>query len=265
VLTLTTAALLGAAGFASGVLNVVAGGGSFLTLPVLIFLGLPPTEANATNRVAVLTQNMGAVWSFQRYRVLPWRRAADVILPAVAGSALGTWAALAVGDRGFRRMLAVLMVAVTLWTLLARPGESRDGACPGEGRDGDPGTRGSAQARPPRLGTAGLRVAFFVVGLYGGFVQAGVGFLVLAATTQAGLDLVRGNALKVLVILLLTALSLAIFAGAGKVQWLPGLVLGAGSLLGSFLGARLTVRKGDRWIRGVVTATVLVFAALLWF
>ena len=247
MLTWTTAALLAVVGFVSGVLNVVAGGGSFLTLPVLIFLGLPATQANATNRVAVLTQNLGAVWSFQRYRVLEWRRAADMVVPALVGSAFGTWAALRVGDRGFQRMLAVLMLAVTLWTLL------------------DPRTRGAESAGEPRLGRTALRVAFFGVGLYGGFVQAGIGFLILAVTTQAGLDLVRGNALKVLVVLLLTALSLAIFAGAGKVEWVPGLVLGAGSLLGAFAGARLTVKKGHHWIRGVVTVTIVVFAIALWF
>ena len=247
VLTWTTASLLAATGFVAGALNVVAGGGSFLTLPVLIFLGLPAVEANATNRVAVLTQNVGAVWSFQRYRVLEWHRTADMIIPALAGSALGTWAALGVGDRGFRRILAVLMLAVTLWTLL------------------DPRTRGLSSADGPRLGPAGLRAAFFVVGLYGGFVQAGIGFLILAVTTQAGLDLVRGNALKVLVVLLLTALSLAIFAGAGTVRWLPGLVLGAGSLLGGLLGARLTVKKGHEWIRAVVTVTIVAFALALWF
>ena len=104
----------------------------------------------------------------------------------------------------------------------------------------------------------------FGVGLYGGFVQAGIGFLILAVTTQAGLDLVRGNALKVLVVLLLTALWLATFAGAGKVEWVPGLVLGAGSLLGAFAGARLTVKKGHHWIRGVVTVTIVAFAIALW-
>jgi uncharacterized membrane protein YfcA len=247
VLTWTSASLLAAAGFVAGALNVVAGGGSFLTLPVLIFLGLPAVEANATNRVAVLTQNVGAVWSFQRSRVVEWHRTADMVLPALAGSALGAWAALGVGDRGFRRILAVLMLAVTLWTLL------------------DPRTRGVAGTHGPRLGRAGLRAAFFVVGLYGGFVQAGIGFLILAVTTQAGLDLVRGNALKVLVVLMLTALSLAIFAGAGTVRWLPGLVLGAGSLLGGLVGARLTVKKGHEWIRVVVTVTIVAFAIALWW
>lgn len=247
MLSWTAATLLLASGFVAGALNVVAGGGSFLTLPILIFLGLPATEANATNRVAVLTQNAGAVWSFHRYRVLEWHRAADAILPALLGAAAGAWAALHVTDHDFRRILAVVMLAVTLWTLL------------------DPRTRGREAPASARLGRWGVRAGFLVVGLYGGFVQAGVGFLVLALTTLAGLDLVRGNALKVLAVLLLTALSLALFAGAGKVRWAPGLALGAGSLLGSFLGARLTVRKGHRWLQAVVTGAVVVFAVLLWF
>jgi uncharacterized membrane protein YfcA len=241
--------LLSVAGFVSGLVNVVAGGGSFLTLPVLIFLGLPAGEANATNRVAILTQNLGAVVSFQRDRVLEWRRAADMVVPALLGSAAGTWAALQVADRDFRRILSFLMVAVTLWTLWwdARRRRGDTGAAP-----------------PARLGAWGVRAAFVVVGLYGGFVQAGVGFLVLAVTTLAGFDLVRGNALKVLSVLALTVLSLALFAAAGRVRWAPGLVLGAGSLLGSVVGARLTVAKGHAWIQGVVVATVVVFAVALW-
>lgn len=241
-----SSALLAGAGFVAGALNVVAGGGSFLTLPVLIFLGLPAGVANGTNRVAVLMQNVGAVWAFHRYRVIEWHRAADAIVPGLAGAALGAWLALHVGDREFRRILAFLMVAVTLWTLL------------------DPRTRGSDAPARPRLGCWGVRAGFLLVGVYGGFVQAGVGFLVLALTTMAGMDLVRGNALKVLSVLALTGLSLAIFATAGTVEWTPGLVLGAGSLLGSLVGARLTVRKGHRWIQGVVTLTVIAFALALW-
>lgn len=239
--------LLAGAGFVSGVVNVIAGGGSFLTLPVLIFLGLPGTEANATNRVAILMQNAGAVWAFHRERVLDWRRAADTVVPALLGAALGTWAALHVGDREFRRILAFLMVALTVWTML------------------DPRARGVVTGEPARLGRTGMRLAFLAVGVYGGFVQAGLGFLILAITTLAGMDLVRGNAVKVFAVLVLTVLALAIFAGAGKVRWIPGLILGAGSLLGSLVGAHLTVRKGHPWVQSVVTATVVIFALALWF
>lgn len=239
-------AALFAAGLVAGAINVVAGGGSFLTLPVLIFLGLPATTANATNRVAILLQNVAAVPGFHRHRVLPWRWALAVSVPAVVGAVAGTWAALEIGDEAFERVLALLMVAISLWTLLA------------------PGGRDPAAVPPRSPWTPGLVAAFLVIGFYGGFVQAGVGFLVLAATTWACLDLVRGNAVKVLAILVFTVVSLAIFAAQGEIDWAAGLVLGAGSVAGGLLGVRLTVLKGHRWLRAVVTGAVIVFAVLLW-
>lgn len=237
-------------GLAAGALNVVAGGGSFLTLPVLIFLGLPPSVANATNRVGILTQNVAAVWGFHRYRVLAWRWAGAAAVPAAAGAVLGTWAALEVSDEAFRKILALLMVAITLWSLLDRSGRAvRVGEMP---------------ERPSRRRLAVLAAGFFAVGIYGGFVQAGVGFLILAVTTFAGIDLVRGNAIKVATAMLFTGISLAIFAWQGRVEWLPGLALGAGNAVGALAGVRLTVLRGHAWLRGVVTATVIVFAVLLW-
>lgn len=238
--------LLAAAGFLASVLNVIAGGGSFLTLPILIFLGLPATDANATNRVGILTQNAGAVWGFHRHRVLDWAWALGVVVPGMFGAAVGAGLALLVGDRDFRRLLAFFMLAITLWTILDPTGRSARRA-------------GALSSRP-----ALLRAGFFLVGIYGGFVQAGVGFLALAVTTAAGLDLVRGNAVKVLTILVQTIVSLAIFAWGDKIQWLPGFALAAGSFLGSLVGVRLTVLKGHRWVQGVVTVTIVAFAVRLW-
>jgi len=241
------ALILAGAGFVASVLNVIAGGGSFLTLPILIFLGLPATEANATNRVGILTQNAGAVWAFHRHRVLDWAWGLKVTLPGVLGAAVGAALALVVGDRDFRRLLAFFMVAITLWTILDPAGRS--------------GPRAPAFASRPAFVHGG----FFLVGIYGGFVQAGVGFLALAVTSAAGLDLVRGNAVKVLTVLVQTIVSLAIFAWGDKIQWIPGSALAAGSFLGSLVGVRLTVLKGHRWVQGVVTATIIVFAVRLWF
>jgi uncharacterized protein len=236
-------ALLAAAGLVAGVLNVVAGGGSFLTLPILIFLGLPPTVANATNRVGVLIQNIGGVWGFHRHRVLDWSWAARAGIPAIIGAAVGTWAAIEVGDQAFQRILAFLMLAVTAWTLL---------------------TSRQRRSGPQRtLPGTWVFVAFLVVGVYGGFVQAGVGFFILAVTTMSGLDLVRGNAVKVLAVLLLTILSLAMFAGEGMVEWAAGMALGVGNLVGGLIGVRLTVVKGHTWVETVVTITVVVFAIRL--
>jgi uncharacterized protein len=186
------------------------------------------------------------VRGFHRHRVLPWRWTLAASVPAVAGAVAGTWAALAIGEEAFEKVLALLMVGISLWTLLA------------------PGRRDPQGAPERSPWSPGLVVAFFAIGVYGGFVQAGVGFLLIAATTWAGLDLVRGSAVKVLAILVFTIVSLAIFTAQGQIDWPAGLVLGAGSVVGGQLGVHLTVLKGHRWVKAVVTAAVIVFAVLLW-
>jgi uncharacterized membrane protein YfcA len=237
-------ALLALVGAIASALNVIAGGGSFLTLPVLIFLGLPPSVANATNRLGVLLQNVGAVWGFRRGGVVEWGSLRWAAVPATLGAGLGAVLALGVSDEAFRRILASLMVLVTLWTMLASPAPRRP------------------EARRP--GGALAWLVFLLIGVYGGFVQAGVGFFFVAATTWMGIDAVRGSAIKVLCVLALTALSLAIFASQGKVDWGSGLALGAGGVAGSLLGVHLTLLGGERFVRGVVTAAVVVFAVKLW-
>ncbi len=233
-------------GVVAGTLNVIAGGGSFLTMPLLIFLGLPPTVANGTNRVGILLQNVAAVWGFHRHRVVDWRYILWAALPATAGALLGAWGAVVIGEQAFKNFLALIMIVVTLWTLWDPLKGMKTAA---------------AGARPPRIGM--LAGGFFLVGIYGGFVQAGVGFLVLATTTLAGLDLVRGNAVKVLSILIYTFIALGIFAWQGKVDWTLGLVLAAGTVAGSQLGVHLTVLKGHKWIKKVVTVMVILLAVKL--
>lgn len=251
--------LLFGAGLIAGTVNVLAGGGSFLTLPVLIFLGLPPTVANGTNRVAILVQNAGAVWNFDRHGVVDWSWAKRAALPALAGAALGTWTAVRIGDTSFQRILALLMAGFAVVILLdpVRRRFGGDSRATGAPKRGD-GSRLSVHSGP------GFPVAFFLTGVYGGFVQAGVGFVILAVTTLAGLDLVRGNALKVLVVLLYTPLALVLFAAAGKLAWGLGATLAAGNLLGGLLGSNLTVLKGHAWVKRVVVVTILLFAVKLW-
>jgi hypothetical protein len=262
--------ILLAVGLVAGALNTVAGGGSFLTLPVLIFLGLPATLANGTNRVAIVLQNAGAMWGFHGHKVLDWSWALAASVPATAGAALGAWLALRVGDETFKDLLAVFMVVISLWTLFDPFGQGNETRI-GKGNEQGPevgeasagtGTISWREAPPARRW--GLTLGFVVVGIYGGFVQAGVGFLVLAATSLAGFDLVRGNAVKGVAIFFLSVLALAIFAAGGQVDWATGLILAAGMVAGSLIGVRLTVLKGHRWVKGVVTAAVIVFAVKLW-
>jgi hypothetical protein len=237
------ALLLATGGFVASVLNTVAGGGSFLTLPLLIFLGLPPGEANATNRVGVVAQGLSAMAGFQKHGPDEWAFTKHTLLPMLAGALLGAVAALQVGDKDLRRVLSVLMVVVSLFALI-RPERFR------------PAARGQAVLR---------NLGFLAVGFYGGFIQAGVGFLVLALTSLLGLDLVRGNVVKNLAVLGQTLVALAVFAWSGRVQWVPGLALALGSVLGSQVGVKLTVTKGHDWLKRVVTATIVLFALRLWF
>lgn len=233
-------------GFVSGMINVVAAGGSFLTLPLLLFLGFPAAVANGTNRVGVLSQNISGVIGFYRHDVLPLKWALRVSVPALAGAALGVWGALNVPDIAFRRTLSIVMLAMTLGTLLHKS------------------LKGERRSEPQRPWHWSMVVGFFLMGIYGGFLQAGVGFLVLALTTVAGLDLVRGNAVKVFAVMLLTLLSLAVFASTGRVDWPAGIALGVGNMLGATVGVRVAVLKGHKWLEHVVTVTVVIFAVMLW-
>jgi uncharacterized membrane protein YfcA len=213
----------------------------------MIFLGLPPTVANGTNRVAIFIQNIGAVGSFQRRKLISREWVILAVPPAVLGVILGTLGAVRIGELAFQRILAVILVAAALWTVL-KPSKP-----PQEG-----------ESHPPTGGKRWTFAAFFfLVGVYGGFIQAGVGFIILALTTAGGLNLIRGNALKVTLVLAFTLPALIIFTWSGKVDWAMGLALAAGNFLGALVGVRLQILKGQKWIQGVVAGTIVVFSIRL--
>ncbi|MFW5741340.1 MAG: sulfite exporter TauE/SafE family protein [Myxococcota bacterium] len=255
---MTTYILLFIGGTVAGTLNVIAGGGSFLTIPLLMFLGLPATVANGTNRVAICLQNVAALWGFQRHKVVDWRYVLWAAVPSSFGALAGAGLAIWIGDQAFKKVLAVLMIAVTLWTLWDPLQKKQPDHH--SGHDSKHDHEHQTKHRPRVLP---LAFGFFLVGIYGGFVQAGVGFLILAATTLAGLDLVRGNAVKVLSILVYSLFALTVFAWQDKIDWHLGFALAAGNVVGSQIGVRFTVLKGHRWIKAVVTITVVALAIKL--
>ncbi len=235
-------------GFVSGFLNILAGGGSLLTLPLLIFLGLPATIANATNRVGVLCQNVFAVVSFRRQRVLPLRLALFCSAPAIVGSYIGARWAVDIDERLFQRLLAVIMVGILIYTLV------------------DPmKNRQVGELKITWLRGAVLVGSFFLIGIYGGFIQAGVGFLIISALMLHGIDLVRTNAVKILVVLIFTIPALAVFVAHGQVNWPLGLALAVGNSTGGWVASRLAVKKGHDWIKKFVALTVFAFALKLLF
>lgn len=242
--------LLIVAGLAAGFLNTLAGGGSLLTLPALIFLGLDANLANGTNRVAVLLQNIMAVASFARHSRLPSRGALAVIPAAILGAWAGARVAVDVPAPVLKSVLAVVL-------LLALPAVFLP-----EGRTG-------SSEKPDRAGRRAahriwLHAAFLAIGFYGGFIQAGVGFLILGALVPlAGLDLVRANALKVVLVLAHTAMALPVFWTHGQVDLASGLVLAVGNVTGAWLGTRAAVLRGACFVRWVLLAALLLSAVQL--
>lgn len=242
--------LIAAIGVLAGFLNTVAGGGSLLALPALIFLGLDPVVANGTNRVAILLQNINGVLAFRHKGVFPWRVGLALALPAALGSVAGSRLAVSIDGESFNRVLAFVMIGVVAWSLYSARRKQAGHSAPAlEGR-----LRFVAPA------------AFFVVGAYGGFIQAGVGFLILAVLAGVcRFDLVSSNALKLFVVLVYTVIALGMFIGHGKVAWAVGLSLAAGNSLGAWIGAHWSVTRGAKWIERVVWVTVLAFAIRLLF
>ncbi len=238
--------LLFAVGVLTGFINILAGGGSLLTLPVLIFLGLPASVANGTNRIAILIQNFVAISGFHRFKVLPWKMGFYAAIPALAGSLVGANLAIDIPDALFKRILALVMVMVLLVILI------------------DPSKRiRVAGGEMSPLKKLAFALAFFAIGVYGGFIQAGVGFLIITTALLAGFDMVATNALKVLVVFLFTILALAVFVYNGKVNILLGLGLGAGNATGAWIATHFAVKKGHAWVRGFVIVMVVIFALKL--
>ncbi|MCP4569775.1 MAG: sulfite exporter TauE/SafE family protein [FCB group bacterium] len=235
-----------AAGFLCGFINTLAGSGSLITLPLLIFLGLPANVANGTNRVAIFFQNIVGVSSFHRQKVLDVKGGLILTVPAILGAIIGAGIAVELDAETMRKVIGGLM-AVMLVVIVIRPKRWL------EGRPGGVGRPGWIQI-----------VAFFFIGMYGGFIQAGVGFFLLAGLVLgAGYDLVRANAVKVLIVLGYTFFALMVFIYNDQVVWTVGLVLAVGNMLGAWVAARMAVAKGAKFVRYLLIVIVTIAAAKL--
>ncbi len=231
-----------AGGLVCGIVNALAGGGSFVTLPLLLWVGLPPQIANATNRVGIVLQCAAGTATYHRHRVLPWRHVPPLAIPMLAGSILGAYLAMHLDESVFRKAAAILF-AIMVATVFIDP------------------RRWASEKAVGRIPVY-LYPISLVLGVYGGFLHAGIGTLQIAMLVLlGGYDVVRGNAIKFAVALVFSTAALFMFASAGQVRWLPGLALAAGSITGGIIGARLVIAKGAPWVRAVVILSAL--AAIL--
>lgn len=243
-------ALLLVTGLAAGFVNVLAGGGSLLTLPVMILLGIDAPSANGANRLALIAQNGFATAGFHRQGYSDVKLSASLALCTLPGALVGAFLGTRFGGPWFNRILGVIMLAVLAWMMFSRfhkTGGNRAGGHP-----------------PTRARTIAAHALIAVCGLYGGFLQAGIGFVIMPILQRVlGLDLVRVNMHKVIIIGVFSLLSLSVFAATGHVAWTAGLWLSAGNAAGGWIGSHVAVKKGERLIVAVYYITIILLSARL--
>lgn len=229
--------LLVGLGVLAGAINTVAGGGSLITIPALIFLGLPAPMANATNRIGVFIQCVTATQQFSNKGLIPMRRAVLPVVAATFGAALGAYLSTLVDPPQLEAVIGGAML-VMLGLLLLKP---------------------QRWLSPPEAAIhPALQVtAFFCVGAYGGFLQAGVGFFILfSLVSWGGWDLVAANGVKSLMVAVFTLPALTIYFAGDLLAWAPGVALAAGSTVGAWLGTKMAVGWGPKFVRAVLVVMV---------
>lgn len=243
-------ALLLAAAFVAGTLNAVAGGGSFLTLPALVFTGVPHVTANATGTVALLPGYAASAWGFREDMQPPpgLSMRAVVVLSLVGGSA-GAALLLLTPDATFKKVVPWLLLAAT--AMFAFGPQLRQWA----------GGSGHGTAAPWKSALGMLAVAG-----YGGYFNGGLGILLLALFGLLGQTQLNAmNGMKNLVSALLTAIAVAIYAAGGIVQWPQALLMMVAATLGGYGGARVARRLPAPVLRWGIVATGLVMAGVFFW
>jgi len=223
-------------GIIVGFINTLAGGGTVVSLSVFMFFGLPPLVANGTNRVAIFFQNMTAVAFFQKKKMIDWHKVLHLGIPIIVGSLTGAMIAGTISNKLFLYIFAVVVILFGI-SMLINPNRY-------------------IQEKPELINrkTSGWQyLLFFFLGIYGGFVHVGIGYLLLAALVLInGYDLLKANVLKNVLVLLYIPFSLSIYAVQGNVCWTFGLVHAIGNIIGASLAARLAIKKGAPFIRYIV-------------
>lgn len=234
-------------GIIAGFINTFAGGGSMFVVPFLIFLGLPANVANATNRVAIFLQEIVSTATFHQKKIIDIKTDYPLLLPTTLGSIIGAFTAVDIQEELLRKVIGGLLIILFFMILL------------------DPNSWVKANAARAKARNPFVRfLVFFGIGFYGGFIQIGVGFFMLAGLVLGcGFDLLKANALKVLLILSYTLIALAVFIYYGLIDWSTGFILSCGNMLGAWLGTRLSIKWGAKYIRYILLAAIILVSLKL--
>jgi uncharacterized membrane protein YfcA len=232
------------AGFAAGFINTLAGSGSIVTLPLLLYLGLPANMANATNRINVIFQNITGSVTFYRGRMLDIRAAAILGAPAVLGSILGAMIAVSLDEKTMRMVIGCAMVMMAILILFKSDRWITEHVMAGFGK--------------PKWWHM---ILMFVLGIYAGFIQLGVGvFILITLVMGIGFDTRHANAIKVGIILIVNLAAMVVFQGNNQINWTLGLIVAVGSMLGAWVAARYAIHWNPKWIYRLLILVVIVTA-----
>ncbi len=245
-------AVIAAAAFAAGLINSIAGGGTLLSFPALIWLGRDPVIANATSTVALWPASLAGVFGFRRELKGGARLLLAFGVPSLAGGILGAVLLLRTPPGTFARLVPFLVLFATLLLALQEPISKR--------------LRGEENEKPSRAWWAGAVVFQFFVGVYGGYFGAGIGILMLAALGLLGFsDIHRMNGLKNVLAILINGVAAVYFILSGAVIWVDVLVMTFAAIAGGYSGARLAYKLGRRFVRNAVIVIGLVMGVSLFF
>jgi uncharacterized membrane protein YfcA len=233
--------ILFAVGATAAFINVNAGGGSTLTLPALIFLGLNPTMANGTNRLGILVQNVSAVYSFKQEKFYELKNSLILSALTLPGAIIGALLAVKLEDKVFQNILAIVMILIVISMLIPKKKTNQDN-------------------NDVKLDWKTI-ISLLSVGFYGGFIQVGVGFLLMATFQNLmKLNLIRVNMHKVFVVFIYTIPAFLIFIFTNNVNWFYGLILSAGTAFGAWWGVKLSIKKGEKLIKVVLIIAILIMS-----
>jgi uncharacterized membrane protein YfcA len=235
-------------GLMAGVINTLAGGGSNLSLPALMMTGLPADVANATNRVAVFMQSLTASRGFYKHKKIDNSSIKDTFFPLFAGGLVGAITASYLNVELLKPLLLGTMIAVSLWVIFKS----------------DTSSEGNDKRKSCYESKLGL-LTTFAAGFYGGFIQAGVGFVLIATFVGVlNYDLLRANAMKVVATVVFTSIALLVFIVRDQIAWLPGILLGIGSIIGAQIGVKFAIEVKAKTLK-IMVFVMTVFASIAAF
>jgi uncharacterized membrane protein YfcA len=233
------------AGIVGGIVNTMAGGASIFILSLLIFFGMPANVANGTNRLGMLVQNMTGSYTFYKHGLLNVKEATFYAIPTLLGALVGAFVATDLSAKAMELIIGSMMVVLLVLTLWKPKVAAQKFAAPGA----------------PTKNKGQFFIIFLTMGFYGGFIQAGLGLMMMVVLARfANLSVVRGNAIKMAITMVYTFPVLLIFIWNDQVDWPAAIALAVGQVIGTAIAGKFLThsKKATKIVEGLLIAMIVL-------